>query len=186
MPLQIQLTGTGPGQGVFDISGGELAGESFELAVQRSSDEKFLGTDLLWQNAPYWHVCYRIDGEPERLRLAAGAEIVDGVVESSVHALRVLVRAGRVQAQGILRTRRLVGSPAGSGRSEPEQVLPPPIAENPRPLPDSPPPPPPIEQLPEPPPRRARLVLLLLAVALVAAGPRTQSLIHNSEPTRPE
>jgi hypothetical protein len=100
MPLQIQLTGTGPGQGVFDISGGELAGESFELAVQRSSDEKFLGTDLLWQNAPYWHVCYRIDGEPERLRLAAGAEIVDGVVESSVHALRVLVRAGRVQAQG--------------------------------------------------------------------------------------
>ena len=47
----------------YGAAGGELAGESFELAVQRSSDEKFLGTDLLWQNTPYWHVCYRVDGE---------------------------------------------------------------------------------------------------------------------------
>jgi hypothetical protein len=156
---------------VFEIAGGDhLAGASCELAIQRSSDDAFLGTELHWQTTPYWHVCYRIEGSQRDLRLSAGSEIVDGVITSSVHALRVLIRAGRVREQGILRIRQLVGSPARAGGRTTEPVQASPTMGDPIIASEGPPP----ASTDEPDSRRHRMaagfLLLLLLLVAVAGG----------------
>jgi hypothetical protein len=119
MALQIQFKGTGPGQGVFEIAGPEMSRiseDAVELAVQRNADDMYLGPGLTWQTSIHWHWCPRVDTDQGALRLAAGAEIVDGVLGSAVNALLVEIRAGGERDSGILRIHDLVGSPAGAER----------------------------------------------------------------------
>ena len=169
MPLQIQLTGTGPGQGFFDISGDRLAGESVELAIQRSSDDGYLGENLVWQSTPHWHVGHPVEVSPGRLRLSAGAEIVDGIAGSSVNALRMLVRIDGTQDYGVLRIRALVGSQAATPPAPP--------AEPSRPAPPYPAARPTAQTAPQEPPggpppvrRRILVISMLLAALILAVG----------------
>jgi hypothetical protein len=116
MPLQIQLVGTGPGRGLFEISGLETGADALELAIQRNRDERYLGPDLSWQTSAHWHWCPRVDTDGKVLRLAAGPDIVDGVLGSAVNALRVELGGEERRLSAVLRMRGLVGSPAGADR----------------------------------------------------------------------
>jgi hypothetical protein len=131
MPHQVELIGTGPGQGTLEIPDLSVGSDPIEVAIQRNADDRYLGPGLIWQRIPHWHPCARFDHDPRMLRLSAGAEIVDGVLGSAVNALRIHLRGAGVRATATLRIRGLVGTPARAalaprGPATAPRVAPPP------------------------------------------------------------
>ena len=167
MALNCKLTGGRPGEGEIEVTGSMLSGDVFELAVQRSTDERYLGARSTWQTTPYWHRVERIAAEPGSIRLMARAGIIDGLLGSVGAALRVLLRAGGREEQGMLRVKGLLGSEA----ADQTRIMPPRRIEEETPAPLELPP-----QLAAPapalapPPRRRAWRLLSLLVVLAAAG----------------
>jgi hypothetical protein len=180
MALNCRLTGIRPGQGEIEVTGSGLSGERFELAVQRSTDERYLGADATWQATPYWHRVAPIIQEAGSLRLAAGSGIVDGLLGSVGAALRVLLRAGGREEQGMLRVKGLLGSEA----ADQTRIMPPRVEEVPPSPPRLTPDPSPVRALdqapeiiaperseaPRRPPQRSAWHILLLPLALVVAA----------------
>jgi len=180
MALNCRLTGIRPGQGEIEVRGSGLSGERFELAVQRSTDEHYLGADATWQTTPYWHRVARISEEAGSLRLAAGSGIVDGLLGSLGAALRVLLRAGGREEQGMLRVKGLLGSEA----ADQTRIMPPRVEEVPPSPPRLTPDPSPVRALdqaleiiaperseaPRRPPQRSAWHILLLPLALVVSA----------------
>lgn len=124
MALTIWLETTGPGQGLFRISGIEAPGGSLELAIQRNLDDKYLGNGQLWQITPHWHWLPGVESGDGESSVRAGPEIVDPVAAASNMALRVLVRAQGQEASCVLRIKRhLLGSPAARALDDTELRL---------------------------------------------------------------
>ena len=127
MALTIRLETTGPGQGLFRISGIEAPGGSLELAIQRNLDDKYLGNGQLWQITPHWHWLPGVESNDGELSVRAGPEIVDPVAAASNMALRVLVRAHGKEDASVLRIKgHLLGSPAARALDDKELALDPP------------------------------------------------------------
>lgn len=113
MALTIRLQSSGPGQGVFLISGISAGDKTLELAIQRNLDDKYLGEVQAWQATPHWHAPLDIDSSDEGLGIRVGPEIIDAVTAPSNMALRVFVRWDGQEDSGVLRIKgHMLGSPA--------------------------------------------------------------------------
>jgi hypothetical protein len=82
MAPRFDLTSTAPGQARIVIDGLAITAKDkgLDLAVQRGSDEKYIGSGADWQNEPYWHRLEMLP-DPANRSFRVGTDIVNALVQ---------------------------------------------------------------------------------------------------------
>lgn len=183
MAPRFDLTSTAPGQARIVIDGLAIPAKDkgLDLAVQRGSDEKYIGSGADWQNEPYWHRLEMLP-DPANRSFRVGTDVVDALVQCyRADSFRASARWQGGQGDGSLRINgELMGSDARLSEPEPRPPTPP-ITDVPdarrRPGPGPIPVRPPLGETPDLPiwqrvPRRWALLAGVagLGMAVVAAG----------------
>jgi len=128
MAPRFDLTSTAPGQARIVIDGLAIPAKDkgLDLAVQRGSDEKYIGSGADWQNEPYWHRLEMLS-DPANRSFRVGTDVVDALVQCDrADSFRASARWQGGQGDGSLRINgELMGSDARLTEPEPRLPTPP-------------------------------------------------------------
>ena len=111
-----------PGFALLKISGWNYSPQETQLSIQRSEDEKFLGTDGQWEPSPVWHFISNMNAAADNvLEGDVGPAMVDPIVNSPNNSYRVTLKT---DAETETRTMRVDGDifPSNASGSTPDSL----------------------------------------------------------------
>ena len=120
MAANFRMTSTGPGKARIAITGVEIPAENanVEIAIQRSSDDWYVGSNGSWQNEAGWHRLER-DAAQSPAVFMAGPEIVDALVGVAYSDSFIAFAGQDEQTRGVLKISLLPGLVSSVAQQDP-------------------------------------------------------------------